>query len=113
MVFSIIIYCWQERLKEQERIAEEKQLDLKDRLIALTRQLDSLEDFRQNKEQLEAKLKQLESTLETERQEHQEEVIDYITAKILTLGYIGLHLSIYMLILANIYNKERSNEFEK
>ncbi|KAF2368419.1 hypothetical protein FHG87_000829, partial [Trinorchestia longiramus] len=65
---------YEDRLKEQEKTANEKQLDLNDRLIALSRQLDSLEEFRLNKEQLESKLDELKSALETERQQHQEQI---------------------------------------
>lgn len=62
------------RLEEEKKSAREQQMDLRDRLIARSRQLESLEEFRLNKEQLEGKLEQLETTLENERTEHQEQV---------------------------------------
>ena len=53
---------------------EAELVDLRDRLLARTKQLESLEEFRLNKEQLEDKQATLELTLSQERALHQEQV---------------------------------------
>ncbi|XP_047738619.1 cilia- and flagella-associated protein 157-like [Hyalella azteca] len=65
---------YEERLKEQQKTAHEEQLNLKDRLIALSRQLESLEEFRLSKDQLESQLEELKSSLQLESQQHQEQI---------------------------------------
>lgn len=64
----------QERLATLAKDAENTRLDLNDKIIALTRKLESLEEFRQHKEELEGKLAALEEELATSREEHKEKV---------------------------------------
>ncbi|KAK3891787.1 hypothetical protein Pcinc_004327 [Petrolisthes cinctipes] len=52
--------------------AENTRLDLNDKIIALTRKLESLEEFRQHKEELEGKMAALEKELAFNKEQHQE-----------------------------------------
>ncbi|XP_063842114.1 cilia- and flagella-associated protein 157-like [Scylla paramamosain] len=65
---------YEERLATLAKDAENTRLDLNDKIIALTRKLESLEEFRQHKEELEGKLSALEEELATSREEHKEKV---------------------------------------
>ncbi|XP_066953858.1 cilia- and flagella-associated protein 157-like [Macrobrachium rosenbergii] len=65
---------YEDRLATLGREAENTRLDLNDQIIALTRKLESLEEFRQHKEELEAKLKSLEEELAENKAKNQEKV---------------------------------------
>ncbi|XP_045612093.1 cilia- and flagella-associated protein 157-like [Procambarus clarkii] len=65
---------YEARLSRLGKEAENTRLDLNDKIIALTRKLESLEEFRQHKEELEAKLLALEHQLEDCKEKHQEKV---------------------------------------
>ncbi|XP_042219990.1 cilia- and flagella-associated protein 157-like isoform X2 [Homarus americanus] len=65
---------YEERLSTLAKEAENTRLDLNDKIIALTRKLESLEEFRQHKEELEAKLCNLEEELVKNNEKHQEKV---------------------------------------
>ncbi|KAK7073091.1 hypothetical protein SK128_017649 [Halocaridina rubra] len=65
---------YEDRLDKLGKEAENTRLDLKDQIIALTRKLESLEEFRQHKEELEAKLKSLEEELSANKAKNQEQV---------------------------------------
>lgn len=65
---------YEEQLATLSREAENTRLDLNDKIIALTRKLESLEEFSQHKEELEAKLKGLEEELAQNKEKHQEKV---------------------------------------
>ncbi|KAG7170180.1 Cilia- and flagella-associated protein 157-like [Homarus americanus] len=69
-----IINFLKDRLSTLAKEAENTRLDLNDKIIALTRKLESLEEFRQHKEELEAKLCNLEEELVKNNEKHQEKV---------------------------------------
>ncbi|XP_069947622.1 cilia- and flagella-associated protein 157-like [Cherax quadricarinatus] len=62
------------RLSRLAKEAENTRLDLNDKIIALTRKLESLEEFRQHKEELEDKLRRLQKELKDCQASHQEKV---------------------------------------
>lgn len=68
----LLPFSAQDRLATLAKDAENTRLDLNDKIIALTRKLESLEEFRQHKEELEGKLSALEEELATSRDEHKE-----------------------------------------
>ncbi|XP_042859434.1 cilia- and flagella-associated protein 157-like [Penaeus japonicus] len=65
---------YEDRLTKLGKDAENTRLDLNDQIIALSRKLESLEEFRQHKEELEAKLKGLEKELAENKEKNQEQV---------------------------------------
>lgn len=75
----------QERLRKLGKEAENTRLDLNDKIIALTRKLESLEEFRQHKEELEAKLEGLEHQLASNKEKHLEQVRKMIIVIMLRL----------------------------
>ncbi|KAK4300756.1 hypothetical protein Pmani_027065 [Petrolisthes manimaculis] len=63
---------YEARLTLLAKEAENTRLDLNDKIIALTRKLESLEEFRQHKEELEGKMAALEKELTFNKEQHQE-----------------------------------------
>lgn len=71
---NFLYFVSQERLTKLGKDAENTRLDLNDQIIALSRKLESLEEFRQHKEELEAKLNGLEKELAENKEKNQEQV---------------------------------------
>ncbi|XP_076037485.1 cilia- and flagella-associated protein 157-like [Oratosquilla oratoria] len=65
---------YENKLAKLAKDAENTRIDLSDQIIALTRKLESLEEFKLLKDELEAKLARLEDQLKTSKAKHQEEV---------------------------------------
>ncbi|RXG71272.1 hypothetical protein Avbf_03205 [Armadillidium vulgare] len=64
----------QERLRSLQKEFSQTKVDLSDQILSLTRKLESLEEFRIQKEKIDANLKALEELLAKEREEHKEKI---------------------------------------
>ena len=82
MIFPCVIrdctfndcFYFKEKLKKLGMEFDSMKNDLSDKILSLTRKLESLEEFRLQKEDLESQHKLLQETLTNERKEHQEKV---------------------------------------
>lgn len=73
---------FQDRLCSLQKEFNQTKADLSDQILSLTRKLESLEEFRIQKEKIDANLKALQELLAKEREERKEKVsVSYLSVK--------------------------------